>query len=143
MTDHEHNSTSAGNTGKTPEKAKEIYKPKPPVAPPIQPPTGGHKFNPSLREATGLLYRYNNVDLERLKFLKKAQIQALARISALPDFIENSVWELNVGAYLRNMGTLMMSERSISKPNIVFSIKYDEHLQNGSVIHHSFDNLLI
>jgi hypothetical protein len=89
------------------------------------------------------LYRYNNVDLERLKFLKKAQIQALARISALPDFIENSVWELNVGAYLRNMGTLMMSERSISKPNIVFSIKYDEHLQNGSVIHHSFDNLLI
>lgn len=125
------------------QKAKEIYKPKPSAAPPIQPPTGGHKFNPSLREATGLLYRYNNVDLERLKFLKKAQIQALARISALPDFIENSVWELNVGAYLRNMGTLMMSERSISKPNIVFSIKYDEHLQNGSVIHHSFDNLLI
>lgn len=124
------------------DKAKEVYKPIQQPAPPVQPTHRDKKFMPSRREATGRLYEFNNIDNTRLGF-SKAQKIAFARVSALPDFIESSEWELNVDAYLRNMGTNMLSQLSEKNPNIQVTIRYDEHLQDGKVVHHVFPNLLI
>ena len=123
-------------------KAKEVYKPVQQPAPPVQPATRDKKFMPSRREATGHLREFNNIDNDHLG-LSNAQKISFARVSALPDFIESSEWELNINSYLSNMGTLINSERSIKSPNVVVTIRYDEHLQDGNVVHHVFPNLLL
>jgi len=61
--------------------------------------------------------------------------QAFLRVTSLPDFIENSVWELNVPSYIRNNTSIRVGLRA-NKPMINFTIYYDENTSDGNVIHH-------
>lgn len=121
--------------------ARDFFKNNQPTPPT---PPAGHQFNAQKRDATGELVRYNNIDSREQAFPKyytREKIEDFKRVTALPDFIENSVWELNVKSYMRINGTV--GSRGEQNPNINISITYTENLPNGKQIKHVFDNLLI
>lgn len=115
-----------------------------------------HNFNPTSREATGeLRTMYNNVDYNQLftiqgdgTVLWKRNVQwsdekrkAFIRVTALPDFIENSRWELNVPAYMRSNTSIRTGQRA-NRPTVPITIYYDEN-HDGTVTHHQFGGLLM
>lgn len=112
--------------------------------------TGGIPNNPTAhafvwedKGATGELIKYNNIDVRvRPHGIDQNKWEDFKRVSALPDFIESSIWELNVSHYIREMGTLMVGSKT-KNPTILVSIKYTEHKPDGTTVDHVFGNMML
>jgi len=72
----------------------------------------------------------------------QAKRKAFERVTALPDFIENSEWELNVPSYLRQNTSIRIGARA-NRPQINLTIRYKEHMADGSVLDHVFGGLMV
>lgn len=137
--------------------ARKVYSseqqpPKPPQPPvqnppqqnPQQPQPRGRIFNWEQREATGELEHYNNIAVKELpKTWDKSKKEAFRRVTSLPDFIMNSVWELNTPRYLRMMGTLRHGTMAENTPFISIVVRYTEHTTDGKIINHIFADLAL
>lgn len=104
----------------------------------------GHNLNADQRDPYGEYFRYNNLELRKKpQGWSDQKWKDFKRVSALPDFLEHSTWELNVKSYIRVMGSVMNSERSISKPSLNVTIRYVEHLADGTTKTHIFGGVLL
>lgn len=128
-----------------------------PTQGPMQQNGKGHQFRVEKRYETGeLRTMYNNIDYSALfdvdvngNIIWKRNIQwdqakkkAFERVTALPDFIENSEWELNVPSYLRQNTSIRVGLRA-NRPQINLTIRYKEHTADGNVIDHVFGGLMV
>ena len=109
---------------------------------PVQP--QGRQFNAQQREATGEAEYFNHIAVKKLPTTWSEQKKRdFERVSALPDFIINSVWELNTPRYLRMMGTLRNGTIAENTPFISIIIRYTEHTADGKTINHIFADLAL